>query len=112
MSTLKTIQLHIVPSGVDCWFQYEDGAVTSFDPDQLPAKLAEVLGDALGPALAAKAAAEAQAAATQADNDAKDANIQALLADLEAANLAKARAEAKVAELLPLAQLTDPSLTA
>jgi len=84
---LKTVQFHLYTNSIDCWFQYEGGAMTSFDPAQLPAALAALLPETLTAALAAKVTAEAQAAALRAENEAKNANIQELLAkvaDLEA----------------------------
>lgn len=88
---------------LDCWVQEPNGPVTSFDPVQLPAKMTKVMGDALTNALGAKTTAEAkvkEAEAAAADAlakveavaglveakeqlDAKDANIQALMAELE-----------------------------
>jgi hypothetical protein len=98
--SLKTVQFHLLDDGtLDCWFQYEGGATTSFDPAQLPKKLGEILGDVVPAALAAKVAAEAKAAAVQAENDAKDANMQKLLAEADAAKAKLAAAEARIAEL-------------
>lgn len=100
MTTLNTVQFHLLPDGtLDCWFQYEGGATTSFDPAQLPDQLAKVLGDVIPNALAAKVAAESKAAAVQAENEAKDANIQEMMAQVEQARQYVAQAEARIAEL-------------
>lgn len=100
-----TITLHHYENGtLDCWVQEEGGATVSFDPLQLPAKMKKAMGDALVNALSAKTAAEtkateAEARAAEAEEkvasvagqlavkeqlDAKDANIQALMAELQA----------------------------
>ena len=104
--TTVTLKLyHDGPSSglLDCWVQEPNGPVTSFDPVQLPAKMTKVMGDALTNALGAKTTAEAKAKAAEAvaadalakveavaglvaakeQLDAKDANIQALMAELE-----------------------------
>ena len=100
MSNLNTVQFHLLPDGtLDCWFQYEGGATTSFDPAQLPDRLAEVLGPTLTAALAAKVAAESKAAAVQAENEAKDANIQEMMDQVEQMKAQVAKAEARIAEL-------------
>lgn len=60
--------------------------------------LKDVLGDAFVGIVAAKDEAEAQVAALEAEGAAKDANIQQLMADLEAARAALAEATAPPAE--------------
>lgn len=72
----------------------EDGVVISATPcNAIPLSLVEAadkatltaaLGKATAALIAAKEAAEAEAAALRADNAAKDANIQTLLAEVEA----------------------------
>ena len=100
MSHLNTVQFHLLPDGtLDCWFQYEGGATTSFDPAQLPDRLAEVLGPTLTAALAAKVAAESKASALQAENEAKDANIQEMMGEVEQMKGLLAKAEDHIAAL-------------
>lgn len=100
---MKTITLHLYDNGtLDTWVQEEGGPTVSFDPLQLPAEMAAAMGDVASAALAkaeeadtarkeadtARKASEDRFAsvdgesikALQADNQAKDANIQALLA--------------------------------
>jgi predicted transcriptional regulator of viral defense system len=77
----------------------EDGAVISATPGPaIPLALvdaadkptlAAALGEATAALIAAKEAAEAEAAALRADNAAKDANMQALLAEVEAMRAAE-----------------------
>lgn len=100
-----TITLHLYDTGLlDCWVQEEGGPTVSFDPAQIPAKMKATMGAALTNALGAKTAAETKAAEAEAARaeaeakveevaglvavkeqlDAKDANIQALMAELQA----------------------------
>lgn len=101
-----TVTLHLYGDGkLDCWVQEPGGPVISFDPLQLPDKMKAVMGQVPTAALAkmteattraeqaetAKADVEAKFAAVegakvehlQTEMDAKDANIQALMAELE-----------------------------
>lgn len=100
-----TITLYLHDTGLlDCRVQEGDGGTVSFDPAQLPDRMKDAMGAALVSALAAKTAAEtkateAEARAAEAEEkvasvagqlavkeqlDAKDANIQALMAELQA----------------------------
>ena len=100
MSHLNTIQFHFLPDGtIDCWFQYEGGVTTSFDPAQIPDQHKGFLGELLPAALAAKVAAESKAAALVAENEAKDANIQEMMAQVEQMKNLVAKADARIAEL-------------
>lgn len=97
---LNTIQFHFLADGsLDCWFQHEGGATTSFDPAQIPEQHQAFLGELLTAALVAKVAAESKAAAVQAENEAKDATAQTLLAEVESLKGKLANATARLAEL-------------
>lgn len=73
----------------------EDGVIISAQPGgALPVSLVDnadgltikkILGEALASVIDAKEAAEAEVAATRAEMEAKDANIQTLMAQLDAA---------------------------
>lgn len=100
MPTLNTIQFHFLSDGtIDCWFQYEGGVTTSFDPAQIPEQHKGFLGELLPAALAAKVAAESKAAALVAENEAKDANIQEVLGQMDRMKNYVVQAEARIAEL-------------
>ena len=58
---LKTLTFHLLDNGsVDVHYQEEGGATTSFDPAQLPAKLATLLPATLTAALVRATEAEAK----------------------------------------------------
>lgn len=101
---LKTLTFHLLGNGsVDVHYHEEGGATTSFDPAQLPEKLAALLPTTLTAALVRATEAEAKAKEAEASAAdalakveavaglvaakeqlaAKDANIQALMAELE-----------------------------
>lgn len=99
-----TIQIHLYHDGptagmLDCWVTPPDGATQSFDPAQLPKEFDGLLGDLLPAALASKVDAESKAAALQAENEAKDANIQTVMGENEALKTKMAALEARIAEL-------------
>jgi len=91
---LKSVNFNVInDTTVDCWYQYDKGATTSFDPAQVPAKLTEILGDLLGPLTAAKLEVEGKLAAAEAAK----AEAEAAKAELEA-ELAALKAEPVAAE--------------
>lgn len=88
--SLKTLSFHFTENGsVDCWVQEDGGPLQSFDPVQLPGKAESLLGKVLTAALVARAEADARVESVvhlldvKAELEAKDANIQTLIAELE-----------------------------
>lgn len=99
-----TVTIHLYHDGptagmLDCWVTPPDGATESFDPLQLPDEFKNTMEPVVIAALADKAALSTEVANLKAEAEAKDANIQEMLDQVEQMKSQVAKAEARIAEL-------------
>lgn len=82
---IKSVHFHLLEDGtVDCHYQEHGGPAVSFDPAQIPAKLAEVIGELV--------TAQQTALVT------KDAQVTAVIAERESLIATKEAAEKRAAD--------------